>query len=1064
MNRVLTRLGFTAAAIVAGSGIVAHAQTATTGAVSGAVTDGKGAPIAGATVRLTSAQTTRQAVTGADGSFRLGLLNPGAWTIEVTKSGLQKFTQNLTVLVNQTQPVNIKMASEAATVVEVLGTTATVDTTTTQTGLVTSMDNLSAIPKGRDMSTVALLAPGVVAGGTFGTGLNQHNDPSIGGGSGAENSYVVDGLSTTNTARGFQGAQLVTDFIDQVEVQTGGFKPEFSALGGVINAITKSGTNAFKGSAWATWDAIGIQAVPKRNEYFKQDPPTSRYDLGGEVSGPIIKDKLFFFIGVDGSKTESPESNNLPNRSGLRNGDETVDAYQVIGKINWYLTQDQQLTFSANVNNTKDDFPNQYPGTLGNAQLGYNAKLDVQNFVLNYDWNISPSLFLSAKLGTTQYKTTNNPTDTTTVRVTDYLWEDIGPGSTNGDPNAGSGLAYAHGGAGYYVSEDKTQTTQARVDLSWFLGNHNMKFGLSQLVSKYTEVAATSGGERVQINVTTAPTQTQIIRQFLHTNATVKAIINAFYAQDTWDVGAGVKLMYGFRFETQDQRDLHDKSFMKFDNFKDYVQPRLGFTWDVNQDGKTKVSGNYAKYFEQIPQRMAIRVYANETYLRYNYRPTNSTYDTATGAYTYGATPNSITDYGTPFSFDPIAEGTKLPERNEYILGVDHTFASGWTAGIHAKYRELKNPMEDMVFTDSYGNPYDEGPAISTTASGTPRYGAGAAVIGNPGAFQQWRPNAKSMTNVILAGGPGSSTYFGYPYPYNSYGINILDYYNPATGLFTVQNTGYEKAGNRYQSVDFTLDKKTDRDTFSFSYTWSRLEGNYEGVVSSSNGQADGNITASFDYFPYVGWGLLPNDRTHVVKLFASHRFDFFGGDLNVGVNWTYQSGTPNSAWDDGSLSHGRAPGYDTAHLGYLDYDNNTTLSGNPVVISSEAAYNNVNNWATGTGYGIGTQWIGPMSDTYKFLDIGFYGDAVATNGKQGDAGRSPALNNVDLHLDWAYKIGKKYKLVPSVDVFNLFNTRYATGQLQQATDQGGAPDPRYGAANAWQIGRRYRFGVKFQF
>ena len=85
-------------------------------------------------------------------------------------------------------------------------------------------------------------------------------------------------------------------------------------------------------------------------------------------------------------------------------------------------------------------------------------------------------------------------------------------------------------------------------------------------------------------------------------------------------MGAGVKLMYGFRFETQDQRDLHDKSFMKFDKFSDYVQPRLGFTWDVNQDGKTKVSGNYAKYFEQIPQRMAIRVYANETYLRWNYR------------------------------------------------------------------------------------------------------------------------------------------------------------------------------------------------------------------------------------------------------------------------------------------------------------------------------------------------------------------------------------------------------------------------------------------------------------
>ena len=403
-------------------------------------------------------------------------------------------------------------------------------------------------------------------------------------------------------------------------------------------------------------------------------------------------------------------------------------------------------------------------------------------------------------MGSTEYKTTTDFTDTADVRVTDYQWESARSWVPRGDPNAGSGLAFVRGGSGYGVNLDKTKTTQARVDLSWFVGNHNMKFGLSQLTSKYTEVAATSGGERVTINASSsgAPTLPNgLNRQFLHTNATVKAIINAVYAQDTWDVGAGVKLMYGFRFETQDQRDLHDKSFMKFDKFSDYVQPRLGFTWDVNQDGKTKVSGNYAEYFEQIPQRMAIRVYANETYLRYNYRRANSTYDNATGAYTYGATPNSIVDYATPFSFDPIAENVKLPQRTEYILGVDHTFASGWTAGIHAKYRELKNPMEDMVFTDQYGNPYDEGPAISFTGSGSPNYGAGAAVIGNPGGFQQWRPNPLSMTNVILAGGAGSTNYAGYPYPYNNYGINILDYYNPATGLFTVADTGFPKAGNR---------------------------------------------------------------------------------------------------------------------------------------------------------------------------------------------------------------------------------------------------------------------------
>jgi hypothetical protein len=310
-----------------------------------------------------------------------------------------------------------------------------------------------------------------------------------------------------------------------------------------------------------------------------------------------------------------------------------------------------------------------------------------------------------------------------------------------------------------------------------------------------------------------------------------------------------------------------------------------------------------------------------------------------------------------------------------------------------------------MVFTDSHGNPYDEGPAIDYV--GTPdRYGAGAAVIGNPGAYQQWRPNPASLTYYFL--GLGAANPYGQGN--NSWGIYIPDYYNPATGLFTVHNTGYEKAGNKFSSVDLTLDKKTDRQVFSFSYTWSRLEGNYEGVVSSSNGQADGNITASFDYYPYVGYGLLPLDRTHVVKLFASHRFDVFGGDLSLGAAWTYQSGTPISLFDDGSTTEGNPPGSGSS------------------------------------------------------IDLGGYGNAVPANGQLGQYGRTPAVNNVDMHIDWAYKFSKKFKLTPSIDIFNLFNSRTATGVFQQATDASGTAITNWGQANGWQIGRRYRFGVKFQF
>ena len=111
------------------------------------------------------------------------------------------------------------------------------------------MEDIAAIPKGRDMSSLAFFTPGVADSGVTQFGAQAAQSPSINGASGAENSYVLDGLATTDFRKGFQGSSMKTDFIDQFEVQTGGFRPEFSALGGVINAVTKSGSNDYKGSA-----------------------------------------------------------------------------------------------------------------------------------------------------------------------------------------------------------------------------------------------------------------------------------------------------------------------------------------------------------------------------------------------------------------------------------------------------------------------------------------------------------------------------------------------------------------------------------------------------------------------------------------------------------------------------------------------------------------------------------------------------------------------------------------------------------------------------------------------
>lgn len=222
MNRSFSRLGFTAVAIVAGPAL--FAQSSTTGALNGVVADNTGAPIAGASVRLSSGQIVRTTTTGADGRFNLGLLNPGPWVVTVNKAGFTSSHENVSVSVNAASTANFKLAKEGGATVEVLATAISIDATSTTTGSTFSMDTLSDIPKGRDIGDVAFMTPGVSFSG-FNANDNLGLNVSIAGASGAENSFSVDGLRTNDMRYGGQGVSMSQEFVDQIEVQTGATSP-----------------------------------------------------------------------------------------------------------------------------------------------------------------------------------------------------------------------------------------------------------------------------------------------------------------------------------------------------------------------------------------------------------------------------------------------------------------------------------------------------------------------------------------------------------------------------------------------------------------------------------------------------------------------------------------------------------------------------------------------------------------------------------------------------------------------------------------------------------------------
>jgi hypothetical protein len=210
----------------------AWAQEATTGTIAGQVTDAQGLTLPGVTVTVESAQGAKTFTTDEQGRFTAPFLTPGVYTVRVELQGFKPAEQrNIEVRLGQTAPVNIQMSVGGVTeTVEVKGTRAVVDPTSTTVGANIDSQMLAKIPINRTLADTMYVSPGVSSGG--GTG---RSNPSISGASGLENQYMVDGVDITNPGFGGLGSYSIVlgslgtgvtfDFIQEVQVKTGAAGP-----------------------------------------------------------------------------------------------------------------------------------------------------------------------------------------------------------------------------------------------------------------------------------------------------------------------------------------------------------------------------------------------------------------------------------------------------------------------------------------------------------------------------------------------------------------------------------------------------------------------------------------------------------------------------------------------------------------------------------------------------------------------------------------------------------------------------------------------------------------------
>lgn len=332
---------------------------------------GSGQP--GSTIAIQSPQTgvSRSITAGADGRFTFSQLPPGKYVI--TADGV---TREVDVKVGSGSQVLLGSDAKTLDRVEVVGVQAfnPIDVSSVESTTVFTAEQMVSLPVASDASSVALLAPGAVRGDS---GLGAGNLASFGGSSVAENGYYINGFDVTNMRTFLSFANIPFQGIGQLQIKTGGYGAEYGrSLGGIVSIVTKSGSNDWHYGAsveWAPdWGAAAAKNVRERDPdasdplyQYRSDDQFDSTIYSAYASGPIIKDRLFFFAMVEGRQETEDNFYALTSR---RVSDTTP---QGLVKLDWYINDSNLVEFTGIYNQAKTKYRTYEYATDANGDNRY---------------------------------------------------------------------------------------------------------------------------------------------------------------------------------------------------------------------------------------------------------------------------------------------------------------------------------------------------------------------------------------------------------------------------------------------------------------------------------------------------------------------------------------------------------------------------------------------------------------------------------------------------------------------------------------------------------------------
>jgi len=1065
---------FVAALSLALFAISAFGQSTTTGSLEGLVTDPNGAAIKGATVTATSPNliSPKTATTGDDGRFQIPALPPGNYKVTINAGGFAKFeSAEVGVNLGRTSTADATLQLASSTNVVNVTSGAAVDTAQNTSGSNISTDQFSNFPTQRTVQSLYNLAPTVTRSGLR-DAAGRDRDPSVAGSSGPENNYILDGVNTTDPAFGGSGANLPFEFVQEVEIKTGAYGAEYGkATGGIFNVITKSGGNEFHGDIFGYGTTKGLVRSVKNFPFTGAAANGfSETDVGGDIGGPIKKDKLWFF----GAFNPQRRTNFYLTQTFFQPAQNKVTIPFYAGKLTWALNSKNTLTGSTFGDFTKiDGFL--ATGALSNAS-GFGSDINAFNGLQqtgghNYTGRLNSTIrnnFIAEITGGIHFQRANTiPRATNAPLIADNfavlksgavltpVQTGLSAGSTNTgftdyvDGRGGSlQRGYLRGpGFGLFSTQNRNRY-EINAHMQNIEGKHTVKWGFEWF--------------RVRYNIATLSTGPAVTYANPLAVATVNLPLGAVATN-------GVRITNNFGVCTVRTTTIVCPSATS--------AARLtgGSTADFPTAGTTVATARYtgigitAVQFNSITSAEA---FANPFLVRTSTRVRDfelnaKTYDNAEAFYIqddYKFARNFQFNFGVRWDYEQTynADGTSYIKFNNFWdnaaprLGLTWDFTGKGKGKLYANYAtfiETPIPLDVNVRAAGGNSQTDKNfnvntlnaPSTATIATGfTPvNLGASATPIDaglKPPSIGEYTAGLEYEIVKDLALGvrgvyrhernvvEDGSFNDGNDYFLFNPGRNEPGTTEQKACQGTVDPDGtvhaprcFGRAQRFYRAVEFTATKRfTHNYQFIASYVFSSLTGNYEGLFRNDNGQSDPNITSLFDLQSLLDntYGRLPNDRPHQFKFNGSYRTPF---KLLVSGNFYMQSGSPFNQ-----------------------------LIPHPV-------YGNNEGFAVQRGTAI--------VPTVTATQAGFP-NIVDSIGKS----RTPTTMNLDLGLYYPIKIGEKRELRLTGDWFNVFNNQRAVTLDQTFTVNSGvtgvAPvaNPFYGAALLVQAPSSFRFGAKFTF